>query len=114
MFLNNSSKHISIAKILLDICPELVYDYYEGTEYYGEGCLHFAIIQDNLEAVELLLNTKILDLHARARGKFFLPVDVKRGDVILNKKQFQGYAYYGEYPLSFAASLGNHKVYDML
>ena len=114
LFLINSDKHIAIAEILLDLCPELVYDYYEGTEYYGESCLHFAIIQNNMTAIELILATKRIDLHARARGKFFLPVDVKRGDVILSKKQFQGYAYYGEYALSFAASLGNHAIYDLL
>ena len=114
LFLINSDKHVAIAGILLELCPELAYDYYEGTEYYGESCLHFAVIQNNMAAIELILATKRIDLHARARGKFFLPVDVKRGDVILSKKQFQGYAYYGEYALSFAASLGNHAIYDLL
>ena len=114
LFLKNSDKHISIARILLKLCPELAYDLYEAPEYYGESCLHFAIIQNNIEAIKLLLDTKLVDLHARARGKFFLPVNVKRGDIILDKSQYQGYAYYGEYPLSFAASLGDHDIYDLL
>ena len=114
LFLNGSEKHIKIAKILLEKYPALALDLYEGVEYYGESCLHFAIIQNNLEAVQVLLDTKMVDLHARARGKFFIPVDIKRGDVKLRKHKFEGYAYYGEYPLSFAASSGNQKIYDLL
>ncbi|XP_076811482.1 transient receptor potential cation channel subfamily V member 6-like [Clavelina lepadiformis] len=114
LFLNGSPKHIEVARALLEKHPQLAWDLYEGFEYYGESCLHFAVINGNIEAVKLLLETGHIDIHARARGKFFIPVDVKRGDIKLRKHKFEGYAYYGEYPLSFAASTGNHKIYDML
>ena len=114
LFLLGSKKHIKIAEALLEKYPELAMDVYEGFEYYGESCLHFAIIQNNLEAVDILLKTNKVDLHAQARGKFFIPVDIKRGDIKLRKHKFEGYAYYGEYPLSFAASTGNKKIYDKL
>ena len=114
LFLNGSEKHINIAEALLEIYPDLAIDLYEGFEYYGESCLHFAIVQNNLKAVELLLDTEQVDVHARARGKFFVPIDVKRGDVKLRKHKFEGYAYFGEFPLSFAASVGNDEIYDRL
>jgi len=114
LILNNSEKHTKIASAILEQHPELALDLYEGFEYYGESCLHLAIIQGNTEAVKLLLKTKQLDVHASARGKFFKPVDIKRGDVKLRKHRFEGYAYYGEYPLSFAASVGHYEIYDML
>ena len=114
LFLNGSDKHIDIAEALFESFPELAMDLYEGYEYYGESCLHFAIIQENLKAVKILLQTGKVDLHSRARGKFFIPVDIKRGDVKLRKHRFEGYAYYGEYPLSFAASIGNDEIYDVL
>ena len=114
LFLNGTETHIAVAEALLEKYPELAMDFYEGVEYYGETCLHFAIIQNNIKAVRILLNTGEVDLHARARGKFFVPVDIKRGDIKLRKRKFEGYAYYGEYPLSFAASIGNQKIYDLL
>ena len=123
LFLNGTETHIAVAKALLEKYPELAIDFYEGVEYYGETCLHLAIIQNNIKAVEIVLNSfqrfsESVEqddiLHARARGKFFAPVDINRGDVKLRKESFDGYAYYGEYPLSFAASIGNQKIYDLL
>ena len=114
LFLNGKEKHIALAKVLLEKYPELALDFYESVEYYGETCLHLAIIQNNIEAVEIVLNSGQDILHARACGKFFAPVDINRGDVKLRKENFDGYAYYGEYPLSFAASIGNQKIYDLL
>ena len=37
-----------------------------------------------------------------------LPLD------ILSLLSFSGYAYYGEYPLAFAASIGRDEIYDYL
>nr|XP_026696440.1 transient receptor potential cation channel subfamily V member 5 isoform X1 [Ciona intestinalis] len=114
LFLNNTENHTNIARVLLEQCPELAKDIYEGEYYYGESCLHLAIIQQNVVGVKILLNTNNVNVHERARGKFFLPVDIKRGDVKLRKHKYEGFAYYGEYPLSFAASVGNHEIYDLL
>uniref|UniRef100_H2ZM53 Ion transport domain-containing protein n=1 Tax=Ciona savignyi TaxID=51511 RepID=H2ZM53_CIOSA len=114
LFLNNTKHHTNIAKMLLEECPELARDIYEGDYYYGESCLHLAIIQQNVEGVKILLNTNNVDLHARAQGTFFVPVDIKRGDVKLRKHKYEGYAYYGELPLSFAVSIGNKEIYDLL
>ena len=110
LFLNGTKKHIAIAEALLEKYPELAMDFYEGMEYHGKTCLHFAIMQNNKKAVKILLDTDKVDIHACARGRFFVPVDINRGDVKLRKHKYEGYAYYGEYPLSFAASIGNQEI----
>ncbi|KAI6224434.1 Inactive [Aphelenchoides fujianensis] len=48
----------------------------------------------------------------RACGDFFLPEDVT--DKNSRTTSYQGYAYYGEYPLAFAACFGNKDIYDLL
>lgn len=76
----------------------------------GQSALHLAIVHDDYETVSLLLNSKA-DVNARACGNFFLPEDFKLTNKITD---YQGYAYYGEYPLAFAACFGNKDIYDLL
>ena len=114
MFLLNTPKHTAMAKALLKVCPQLAMDVYEASEYYGETMLHLCIIQKNMKACKMLLKTGCVDVHALARGRFFIPVDIKRGDVKMKKRKYQGYAYYGEYALSFAASTNQQDIYDLL
>ncbi|CAJ0587620.1 unnamed protein product, partial [Mesorhabditis spiculigera] len=99
-----------IGRILLKRFPGMTNDMYMGDEHFGQTALHLAIVHDDHETVQLLLSNKA-DVMARARGNFFLPEDWKKTGEIVD---YQGYAYYGEYPLAFAACFGNKDIYDML
>ncbi|XP_039252712.2 transient receptor potential cation channel subfamily V member 5-like [Styela clava] len=114
LFVNNTPKHVEIARMLLELYPGLAVDSYMGLDYYGETCIHFAIINNDIKALKILLRTNHCDIEARGRGKFFIPVDLKLGADTLEKEKYEGLAYYGEFPLSFAASVGNNDMYDLL
>ncbi|XP_071810174.1 transient receptor potential cation channel subfamily V member 5-like [Asterias amurensis] len=114
-FLNNTETHLNIARIMLDMYPKMVLDIFEGAEYYGESCLHFAIINNNLEWVKLLVLRYKARLDQQASGRFFRPNDLKEGTrSAFRHSTYEGHAYYGEYPLAFAASVGNKEIYDFL
>ncbi|VDN57023.1 unnamed protein product [Dracunculus medinensis] len=93
-----------IAKILIIRYPGLANDIFLGKEMFGQSTLHLAIVHDDYDMVQLLLQSNA-DVNARACGGFFLPDD---------QKDYKGYAYYGEYPLAFAACFGNKDIYDLL
>ncbi|VDL63077.1 unnamed protein product [Nippostrongylus brasiliensis] len=99
-----------IARILLKRYPGLANDLYMGDEMFGQSALHLAIVHDDYETVQLLL-TNHADVNARACGNFFLPEDFKATNKVTD---YQGYAYYGEYPLAFAACFANKDIYDLL
>ncbi|KAL6739725.1 hypothetical protein Aduo_013146 [Ancylostoma duodenale] len=99
-----------IARILLKRYPGLAHDIYMGDEMFGQSALHLAIVHDDYETVQLLLQNNA-DVNARACGNFFLPEDFKATNKVTD---YQGYAYYGEYPLAFAACFGNKDIYDLL
>ena len=55
------------------------------------------------------------ELDRRATGRFFRPLDLlERHAISLKKSNYDGPAYYGEYPLAFAACIGNPEIYDYL
>ncbi|XP_050404943.1 transient receptor potential cation channel subfamily V member 6 isoform X2 [Patella vulgata] len=111
-FLKGTPEHLEIARIFLEVHPSMANDVYLGDEYLGEGGLHLAIAKGNLKAVQLLVENGA-DVNQRATGQFFQPEDVKHGK---DRKQtnYEGYAYYGEYPLSFAACFQHTDIYDYL
>ena len=91
----------------------MVNDIYISEEFYGQSALHIAIINENPFVVKLLLS-RGASVHQRACGKFFCPEDQKfdRIDSLLSEwtslpidTNYDGYFYYGEYPLSWAAVL---------
>uniref|UniRef100_A0AC34PUE8 Ion transport domain-containing protein n=1 Tax=Panagrolaimus sp. JU765 TaxID=591449 RepID=A0AC34PUE8_9BILA len=98
-----------IARILMNRYPGLAKDIYLGDEMFGQSALHLAIVHDDYDTVQLLLS-KGADVSARASGEFFLPEDHANN----KSPNYQGYAYYGEYPLAFAACFGNKDIYDLL
>ncbi|XP_022081163.1 transient receptor potential cation channel subfamily V member 6-like [Acanthaster planci] len=113
--LNNTETHLTIARIMLEMYPKMALDIYEGDDYFGESCLHFAIINNNLEWVKLLVGRYKARLDQRATGRFFRPTDLKEGtSSAFRPSNYEGNAYYGEYPLAFAASVGNVEIYDYL
>ncbi|GMS95791.1 hypothetical protein PENTCL1PPCAC_17966, partial [Pristionchus entomophagus] len=99
-----------IARILLIRFPPLAHDIYLGDEMFGQSALHLAIVHDDYETCQLLLQNGA-DVNARASGNFFQPEDFKTTGKVVD---YQGYAYYGEYPLAFAACFSNKDIYDML
>ena len=83
-------------------------------EFYGENALHMAIVNEDPNMVKYLLQFNI-DMYQRACGNFFLPDDQKCGQqeslmkeypLLQLKTNYSGRSYYGEYPLSFAAVMG--------
>jgi len=105
--------------------------------YTGETALHIAIVKENQSLVKQLLDMGI-DLDSRATGVFFQPrwIRRRRGDqtwvhrmtcfvwaqpesadafaVVPRVENEESGCYYGEYPLSFAASLGNRDICQLI
>ncbi|XP_064632713.1 transient receptor potential cation channel subfamily V member 6-like isoform X2 [Lineus longissimus] len=112
-FLMDSPAHLEIAKLLLSFYPKLTLDIYEGDEYYGESSLHIAIVTGNVEGVKLLVLNGA-KVNQRATGRFFLPEDQKALLSNTASTDYEGYAYFGEYPLAFAASSGREEIFNYL
>ncbi|XP_048244960.1 transient receptor potential cation channel subfamily V member 5-like isoform X3 [Haliotis rufescens] len=120
--LNSSAIHADLAKRLLRLYPQLLNDIYNGEEYYGENCLHMAITNEDPAMVKFLLDLGA-DYHGRCCGNFFCPDDQKdsRTDSldhecvqVCEKTNYEGHVYLGEYPLSFAACLGQEECVRLL
>ncbi|CAG9802186.1 unnamed protein product [Chironomus riparius] len=121
-FLNATSLHADLAKRLLRFYPNLINDVYMSDEYYGESVLHIAIVNEDPAAVKFLLDSGA-DIHERCYGTFMSPEDQKgtRYDVIEHEAvcvnpftNYEGYVYWGEYPLSFAACLSQEECYRLV
>ena len=106
-----------LSRCLIETYPQLMNDIYLGKEYFGESCIHFALVNSDMEFLKFLVERGSLVSH-RAQGTFFLPVDQQeshRNDQFCSHEtDYKGDTYYGEYPLSFAASLGNKEMYSYL
>ncbi|KAK3087949.1 hypothetical protein FSP39_012710 [Pinctada imbricata] len=120
--LNASAIHYDLAKRLIQQYPKLINDIYLGDEYYGESVLHIAIVNEDPAMVKFILDHGG-DYHERACGNFFCPDDQKdtREDSydhewveVTEKTNYEGYVYFGEYPLSFAACLGQEECVRLL
>ncbi|XP_052249252.1 transient receptor potential cation channel subfamily V member 6-like isoform X4 [Dreissena polymorpha] len=120
--LNSSAIHFNLAKRLLHHFPKLINDIYQAEEYYGENALHMAIVIEDPSMVKFLLD-KGANYHERACGMFFTPFDQKdsRTDSldhewvdVCEETNYEGHVYFGEYPLSFAACLGQEECVRLL
>jgi len=111
-FLNNNPQMTEMARALLEVYPTMAMDQYESHEFYGETAVHITIVNGDLRSFKLLVGQYGADVHARARGRFFMPEDCK--DKTKQETNYDGYAYYGEYPASFAACFENREMYDYL
>jgi transient receptor potential cation channel subfamily V protein 5 len=81
-----------------------------------------AIVSEDPSMVKFLL-VNGADVHQRCNGKFFCPEDQKNNQVhVLHQESpiftfntnYVGYAYFGEYPLSFAALLNQEECARLL
>ncbi|CDW52171.1 OSM9 [Trichuris trichiura] len=137
---SNDAKSTEIARILLCEYPTLSLDLYEDEEMFGQSCLHLAILHNDYATVCLLLECGAKSTQ-RTTGRFFWPskygTKYESSNEIADSdaSAFQpsslkgpypplglhcfyalllGLAYFGEYPLAFAASFGNKDIYDAL
>ncbi|UYV79571.1 Nan [Cordylochernes scorpioides] len=118
----SSSVHAELAKRLIRLFPPLVNDIYLCDEYYGENVLHMAIVNEDPAMVKYLLDHGA-NYHERCIGNFFTPEDQKgsRTDSLdyetvdlCVRTNYEGYVYWGEYPLCFAACLCQEECYRLL
>ncbi|XP_072757468.1 transient receptor potential cation channel subfamily V member 5 [Anoplolepis gracilipes] len=124
--LNATAIHADLAKRLLRFYPKLINDIYLCDEYYGENVLHIAIVNEDPSMVKFLLDSGADDpriIHERCFGNFMCPEDQKatRFDsqehewvCVSPETNYNGYVYWGEYPLSFAACLGQEECYRLI
>lgn len=93
----------------------LLLSFFLGFSFSGETALHLAIVQNDLETVKMLVNEFHAKLDQRATGRFFRPRGLTDRKVVeFDNLDYEAEAYYGEYPLAFAASLGHAEIYDFL
>lgn len=120
--LHATAIHIDLAKRLLRFYPKLINDVYISDEYYGESALHIAIVNEDPSMVKFLLDSGA-DVHERCIGNFMCPEDQKasRADsldhewvCVTPETNYNGYVYWGEYPLNFAACLGQEECYRLI
>ncbi|CAG0896718.1 unnamed protein product [Darwinula stevensoni] len=111
----NTRVHTRLARLLLKVFPKLSVDVVEGDEYLGASALHLAIAYNNHDLATLLVECGA-KVNQRAIGSFFLPYDQQR-----DKKRrkpdasnYEGLAYFGEYPLVWAACCFNEALYNYL
>ena len=93
-----------IADHIIENYPERCGDMYcasvsNDDKYGGENCLHIAIVNQNLELATKLIEACPEQLSQHATGAFFAP----------GKS-----CYYGELPLSFAASTNQEEMVKLL
>lgn len=137
--LNASSLHADLAKRLLRFYPKLINDIYMSDEYYGESSffkwnffkskafsgentLHIAIVNEDPAMVKYLLDAGA-NVNERCFGNFMSPEDQKASRMdnldhewvdVNPMTNYDGYVYWGEYPLSFAACLGQEECFRLV
>ncbi|XP_035731600.1 transient receptor potential cation channel subfamily V member 5-like isoform X1 [Vespa mandarinia] len=120
--LHATAIHADLAKRLLRFYPNLINDIYISDEYYGENVLHIAIVNEDPAMVKYLLDSGA-DVHERCFGSFMSPEDQKASRYdslehewvsVAPETNYSGYVYWGEYPLNFAACLGQEECYRLI
>ncbi|XP_054262159.1 transient receptor potential cation channel subfamily V member 5 [Macrosteles quadrilineatus] len=120
--LSATSVHADLAKRLLKFYPKLINDIYMCDEYYGENVLHIAIVNEDPAMVKFLLDSGV-NFEERCFGNFMCPEDQKfsRSDSVDHEwvnltpfTNYEGYVYWGEYPLCFAACRSQEECYRLI
>ncbi|XP_062528665.1 transient receptor potential cation channel subfamily V member 5 isoform X1 [Bombyx mori] len=120
--LNATSLLAHLAKRLLRFYPKMINDIYISDEYYGETVLHITIVNEDPTMAKFLLDAGA-DYHERCYGNFMCPEDQKASRTdsfdhewvnVQPDTNYNGYVYWGEYPLSFAACLGQEECYRLI
>lgn len=81
----------------------------------GETPLHIAIIYEDIDVIKFLVETKGYSVNQRTVYSKFVPgFSSKMTSNMISSSQYEGLAYFGEYPLAFAACFCNKEIYDYL
>lgn len=81
----------------------------------GETPLHVAIVYDDFYTLQMLIEKKGYDVNQRTTiGKFTNGFSSSVTANLIDQSKYEGLAYYGEYPLAFAACFADKKIYDYL
>ena len=74
-----------------------------------------AIMYDDIETIQYLIEEKGIDVNQRSTDeKFAGCFKTKIFEKAIQDSNYGGLAYYGEYPLCFAALFANKDIYDYL
>ena len=81
----------------------------------GETLLHIAIVLDDFKSIQYLIEKKGFDVNQRSvKGDIEGGFNSKPSMDLIEDAEYDGMAYYGEYPLAFAACFASKDVYDYL
>lgn len=81
----------------------------------GETPLHIAIMYDDFNTIKFLIENKGFDVNQRnVGGKFVGGFQSKLTSDLIEDSKYEALAYYGEYPLAFAACFASKEIYDYL
>lgn len=82
----------------------------------GETPLHIAIMYDDFNMIKYLIEKKGMNVNNRSMdGKFSGGFKHSKTSVkYIEESKYEGLAYYGEYPLCFAACFSTKEIYDYL
>ena len=87
----------------------------ENLPLIGETLLHIAIVFDDIKSVKYLIEKKGFDVNLRSSGEIFSPIfDLKLISNLISNSKYEKLAYYGEFPLAFAACFSNKEIYDYM
>lgn len=101
-----------ICKELIEMVPSAIDDIYTKEPYTGENLLHIAIVNRNDEMVKWLVEKRPKLMEGRATGSFFSIGSNKMADAKIGEGK--ALAYFGEFPLSFAACTNQANLVEYL
>jgi ankyrin repeat protein len=107
-----AEERTQICKDLIEKFPSAILDEYCEQPYVGENLLHIAIVNRNTEMVKWLVEKQPELMKGRATGTFFSMGSNK--SVKATDSNGKGLAYFGESPLSFAASTNQANIVEYL
>ena len=108
----NSTQHLMNTSILSGALANIEE---KECNVIGETPLHIAIMYDDLSTLKFLIEEKGFDVNQRnSSGKFSGGFSSKLTAKLISQSKYESLAYYGEYPLAFAACFANKEIYDYL
>ena len=114
----SNEKNIKKASLITDstsLNSTALFDEEIECNVVGETPLHIAIVYEDLASLKVLIENKGFDVNQRnVGGTFTSGFDSKLTSNLIQQSKYEGLAYYGEYPLAFAACFANKEIYDYL
>lgn len=81
----------------------------------GETPIHIAIMYEDLKGIKYLVEQKGFSVNQRACGTLFQSgFNSNHTNKLIANSSYDNLAYFGEYPLAFAACFCNKEIYDYL